>query len=81
MKKKKRILIKVSGDLTKHKKSMNHIKNNAAENFVTILPGGGTTISRLLKKAGIDFKFIPKVGRVIKDSVGKKLAYNALKKN
>jgi len=76
----KNILIKVLGDLTKRKKSINLIKKNAVENSVTIFPGGGTDISFLLKKAGVGFEFIPEVGRVIKDPIGKKLAYDVLKK-
>lgn len=75
----KNILIKVSGDLVKRKKVIDFIKGKATKNFVVILTGGGSDISFLLKKAGIDFKFTT-AGRVIKNFHGRQLARDVLEK-
>lgn len=48
----KNILIKASGDLTENKKFFDFVTKKAQDNYVVVICGGGTKISKALEDAG-----------------------------
>ena len=57
------LLIKVSGDLLEDKQTLRFIKEKGERNYVVVLCGGGTEITKQLETAGIEFEFGPS-GRI-----------------
>lgn len=53
----KNILIKASGDVVESRKFFDLVVEKARENYVVVICGGGTKISRALKKAGYAIRF------------------------
>ena len=51
------VLIKISGDLLKNEQALQFVKEKGERNYVVILCGGGTEITKQLKKTGIKFEF------------------------
>lgn len=76
----KNILIKVSGDLVDNKKTFAFIKKKAEKNFVVILIGGGTEISKALAEEGIK-SFFTEIGRVITTFKGRQIARDILEQH
>jgi hypothetical protein len=58
-KKTKNVLIKVSGDLSEHQKSLEFVKKKGKLNYVVVILGGGTVISQEMKFRKIGYKFGP----------------------
>lgn len=53
----KNILIKGSGDVVESRKFFDFVVAKASESYVVVICGGGTKISRSLKKAGFAIRF------------------------
>lgn len=82
--KRENVLIVVSGDLiAKKRKALSFIKECGEKYFGVSLIGGGTHITAALKKAYPNYKpkFIPLLGRVLKDSELRMIASDTLKRN
>lgn len=60
----KKILIKVSGDLSNHKKFLRFARLKTSEGKVVVICGAGTKINKRFKKEGFDIKF-DRHGRVL----------------
>jgi acetylglutamate kinase len=62
----KNILVKASGDVINSRQVHNFIIKKAKNNYLVIIPGAGTKISRAFEKAGYKIKF---------DSCGRRLTH------
>ncbi len=86
-KEKPNILIKVSGDLVFDSKTISFIKQKAKKNYVVILVGGGTDITKALeeyhRKKGKRYKpnFVPALGRKLKTFRERQIARDILEQN
>lgn len=76
----KNILIKVSGDLVDNKKTFAFIKKKAEKNFVVVLIGGGSEISKTLAEEGVK-SFFTETGRVITTFKGRQIARDILEQH
>ncbi len=66
MKKKHKVLIKVSGDLVDNKEVFTLAEKESKHSYVVLICGAGTKINKALEKAGYEIKFEKPHGRIIK---------------
>jgi len=74
---KKNILIKISGDLVDNQKAIDFVKKLTKKYYVVVIVGGGTQISKQLKRAGYKIKFENGI-RIHSDLKSRKIARDVL---
>lgn len=74
---KKNILVKISGDLVNNRKALKFIQELTKKYYVVVIVGGGTQISKRLKKAGYETKFKNGI-RIHPDLRSRKIARDVL---
>lgn len=74
----KNVLIKASGDVTWSSEFLNFTRRKAKDNYVVVICGGGTKVSKELKAAGYEVRFDENHGRITETLTERRIARDVL---